>query len=124
VASVVVVLLVVAGTAFARTNGLPTIDSRHITALTYTATCKAQTCDIRLDAVGSSGRSIRIPETSTLTFGCGSDKPQFTLYTDSLEQSVRLGRVCNEPRLVAAWPTVMGLPPGRHELKAVRVRNA
>lgn len=123
VASVVVVLLVVAGTAYARTNGLPTIDSRHITTLTYTATCEAQTCDVRLDAVGPGGRSIRIPQTSTLTFGCGSDKPRFTLYVDSLE-GVRLGRACNETRLVAAWPTVMGLPPGQHELDAVRVRNA
>jgi hypothetical protein len=26
--------------------------------------------------------------------------------------------------LVAAWPTVMGLPPGSPELEAVRVRNA
>jgi len=27
------------------------------------------------------------------------------------------------PKLVAAWPTVMGLPPGSYELAAVKVRN-
>jgi hypothetical protein len=43
---------------------------------------------------------------------------------DSLTQGVRLGRPCVDPRLVAAWPTVMGLPPGSPELDAVRVRNA
>jgi hypothetical protein len=35
---------------------------------------------------------------------------------------VRLTRPCAGPRLVAAWPTVMGLPPGTYELHAVKVR--
>jgi len=67
---------------------------------------------------------VRIPETSTLTFGCGSDVPRFTLYVKAPEGGVNLERSCIRPRLVAAWPTVMGLPPGSYELSAVRVRNA
>jgi hypothetical protein len=122
--SVVASFLVVAGTAYAYSTGLPRIDGRHITALTYTASCEAATCRVAVAATGRDGGSIRIPEASTLTFGCGSDKPKFTVYVDSLTGGVPLGRTCVDPRLVAAWPTVMGLPPGSPELQAVRVRNA
>jgi hypothetical protein len=122
--SVVAALLVVAGTAYARTNGLPRIDGRHITRLTYTSACVAAVCDVSVAATGRDGASISIPEASTLTFGCGSDTPKFTLYVSSLTDGVRLGRSCVRPRLVAAWPTVMGLPPGSPELEAVLVRNA
>jgi hypothetical protein len=124
VLSVVAAFVVVAGTAYARTSGLPRIDSRHITGLAYTSSCVAETCDVSVAATGRDGDSIHIPEASTLTFGCGSDRPKFTLYVDSLTERVRLGRTCVAPRLVAAWPTVMGLPPGSPELDAVRVRNA
>jgi hypothetical protein len=122
--SVVAAFVVVAGTASARTSGLPRIDGRHITKLAYTSSCVAETCDVSVAATGRDGDSIRIPAASTLTFGCGSDTPKFTLYVDSLREGVRLGRTCVNPRLVAAWPTVMGLPPGSPELEAVRVRNA
>jgi hypothetical protein len=124
VLSVVAAFVVVAGTAYARTSGLPRIDGRHITRLAYTSSCVAETCEVRVAATGRNGDSIRIPQASTLTFGCGSDTPRFTLYVDSLTQGVPLGRTCVDPRLVAAWPTVMGLPPGSPELGAVRVRNA
>jgi hypothetical protein len=122
--SVVAAFLVVAGTAYARTNGLPRLDSRHITRLVYRSSCAAERCDVSVVATGPDGDSIRIPEASTLTFGCGSDTPKFTLYVSSLTEGVRLGRTCVDPRLVAAWPTVMGLPAGSPELEAVRVRNA
>ena len=124
VLSVVAAFLVVAGTAYARTSGLPRLDSRHITRLVYTSSCAAETCDVSVVATGPGGDSIRIPESSTLTFGCGSETPKFTLYVASLTDGVRLGRTCVDPRLVAAWPTVMGLPAGSPELAAVRVRNA
>jgi hypothetical protein len=84
----------------------------------------AAVCDVSVAATGRDGASISIPEASTLTFGCGSDTPKFTLYVSSLTDGVRLGRSCVRPRLVAAWPTVMGLPPGSPELEAVLVRNA
>jgi hypothetical protein len=45
------------------------------------------------------------------------------MYVTSLRESVTLDRPCRDPRLVAAWPTIMGLPPGSYELAAVRVRN-
>jgi hypothetical protein len=122
--SVVVALLVVGGTAYARTLGLPRLGSRHISALTYTSSCERETCDVSLAATGADGDPIRIPDASTLTFGCGSDAPRFTLYVGSLGEGVRLARTCVNPRLLSAWPTVMGLPPGSYELSAVQVRNA
>ena len=73
---------------------------------------------------GNSGRTVDLPAASTLSFGCGSDVARFTLYRSSLDDPVRLDKTCSSPRLVAAWPTVMGLPPGSYELEAVRVRNA
>jgi hypothetical protein len=74
-------------------------------------------------AVTVSGKPISIPEPSTLTFGCGSDTPRFTVYTADLSAGVRVASSCRDPRLVAAWPTVMGLPPGSYELQAVTVTN-
>jgi hypothetical protein len=49
--------------------------------------------------------------------------PRFTVYAKTPGDGVRLEN-CSSPRLVAAWPTVMGLPPGSYELAAVNVRNA
>lgn len=126
---VFVVLAVVGGAAIvvvlviARANGLPRIESRQLGPIEYTASCRGAVCDISLTAETTSGRSISIPEASTLTFGCGSDRARFTLYEERPTSGVRLGRPCREPRLVAAWPTVMGLPPGSFELGAVEVAN-
>jgi hypothetical protein len=58
-----------------------------------------------------------------LTFGCGTDKARLSVYVETLDESVVLPESCVEPRLVAAWPTVMGLPPGSFELAAVDVVN-
>jgi hypothetical protein len=80
-------------------------------------------CTVSVDAAGTGGNRVRIPETSTLTFGCASDRAAFTLYVKSPAEGFGLGRRCLRPRLLAAWPTVMGLPPGETEVAAVRVRN-
>ena len=69
-------------------------------------------------------RRSRSPSASTLTFGCGSDEPRFTIYAENPTEGVALSQTCPEPRLVAAWPTVMGLPPGSYELQAISVVNA
>jgi len=124
VVGVVVAFLVVGGTAYGRTSGLPRIDTRHLAKVTFTARCKGETCEVDLAAIGGDGHSISIPEASTLTFGCGSDAPRFTLYAKAPAEGVRLAHTCVQPRLVAAWPTVMGLPPGSYELAAIRVSNA
>lgn len=116
-ASLVVVL------AGARANGIPRIESRHLGAVTYTATCRGSLCDVSLAAETRSGRAASIPEASVLTFDCGDGTPRFTLYAAELTERVSLARECRNPRLVAAWPTVMGLPPGSFELAAVGVRN-
>ena len=92
-------------------------------AVTYTATCGDDTCRVAIDAETTSGESTSIPPASTLTFGCGSDTPRFSVYSASPEDGVRIAEGCASPRLVAAWPTVMGLPPGSYELAAVKVRN-
>jgi hypothetical protein len=114
----------VAGTAIARAEGLPRIESRTLGPVVYTASCRDAVCDVDVEARTVSGRPISIPERSTLTFGCGSDRPSFTLYVDEPSTGVRLPVPCRAPRLVAAWPTVMGLPPGSYELAAVDVVNA
>jgi hypothetical protein len=113
---------VVSVVTVARSSGLPRLESRHLEAVTYTARCDQRRC--RVDAVAKTpaGKAISMPERSTLTFGCGSARPRFTLYVTSLG-AVTLDRPCRDPRLVAAWPTIMGLPPGSYELAAVRVRN-
>jgi hypothetical protein len=121
-ASIAVAVVVVAVTTVARTSGLPRIESRHLSEVVYTAECVGQDCDVRLSATTPDGAAISIPEASTLTFGCGSDRARLTVYASELG-SVRVAESCAEPRLVAAWPTVMGLPPGSLELAAVDVRN-
>ena len=124
VASIAVAVGVVALTTVVRSSGLPRIESRHLSQVLYTARCEGQDCDIRLEARTPQGAAISIPEASTLTFGCGSDRARLTVYAAELGRGVRVAASCAEPRLVAAWPTVMGLPPGSFELAAVDVRNA
>jgi hypothetical protein len=120
---VVLGALMVGGFAWARASGLPRIESRQLGPLVYTATCRGDVCDVALSAETTSARPISVREASVLTFGCGSDAPQFSIYVEQLA-GVRLSRPCSDPRLVAAWPTVMGLPPGSYELAAVEVENA
>jgi hypothetical protein len=124
VVSVVGSACLVVGLAYARANGIPRIESRQLGAVTYTASCRGAECEIAIAATTTSGQPISIPESSTLTFGCGSRKPRFTVYAEDPTAGVRLTEPCPDPRLVAAWPTVMGLPPGSFELSAVDVRNA
>jgi hypothetical protein len=114
----------VLGLACARANGIPRLETHKLGSVVYTASCRGETCAISIAATSTQGRSIAIPEASTLTFGCASQRPRFTLYKTTPTAGVRLSQACADPRLVAAWPTVMGLPPGAFELSAVRVRNA
>ncbi len=114
----------VAVLAYARANGIPRIESEQLGDVTYTASCRGDTCRIAIAARTTSGETTAIPQASTLTFACGSDVPRFTVYAKTPADGVRLVEVCESPRLVAAWPTVMGLPPGSYELAAVKVRNA
>jgi len=114
---------VVAATTVARTSGLPRLESRHLGEIVYSASCGAQECDVRAEASTTAGDAISIPEPSTLTFGCGTNRARLTVYVTELGV-VDVPTNCASPRLVAAWPTVMGLPPGSFELAAVDVRNA
>jgi hypothetical protein len=115
--------VLVATFAYARASGIPRIESRHLASVTYTATCDDD-CDISLSAETPGGDTTSIPDASVLTFDCRDAAPGFTIYVARLSEGVSLGRTCSDPRLVAAWPTVMGLPPGSFELAAVAVRNA
>jgi len=114
----------VTGVTVARADGLPRIESRQLGPVEYTATCRGDVCGVDIAATTVSGQDISIPERSTLTFGCGSDRPRFTVYVEEPSAGVRITPTCRRPRLVAAWPTVMGLPPGSYELRAVTVENA
>ena len=113
----------VATFAYARANGIPRIESRHLASVTYTARCDVE-CDVSLVAETPGGATASIPDASVLTFDCRDAGPGFTIYVERLSDGVSLDRTCRGPRLVAAWPTVMGLPPGSFELAAVAVRNA
>jgi hypothetical protein len=109
--------------AYARADGIPRIESRHLREVVYTASCTDAGCDVQLRATGNDGMRVSIPQASTLTFGCASDRAAFTIFVNRLADGVPLSQACSQPRLVAAWPTVMGLPPGSFELAAVKVRN-
>ena len=113
----------VAGTAYARPNGLPRIESRHLESVTYTASCRGETCHISIAARTPSDELLSIPASSILTFGCGDERPRATVYAKDPTAGVRVPEGCRDAVLVAAWPTVMGLPPGEFELAAVKVRN-
>ena len=117
-------ICLVAGTAYARPHGLPRLEGWHLDAVTYTASCRADTCTVAIAARTPSDKSLSIPEASILTFGCGDDRPRFTLYVKRPTAGFRVRPGCGDPVLVEAWPTVMGLPPGGFELAAVKVRNA
>ena len=122
-AAFVAVVAVVTATTIARTSGLPRIDGKHLGAVVYTARCGSQTCEIDLAATSTGGAAVEIPESSSLTFGCNTDRAELTVYASELGD-VEVPSSCASPRLVAAWPTVMGLPPGNLELAQVDVRNA
>jgi hypothetical protein len=114
----------VAAFAYARADGIPRLRSEQVRTLTYTATCREGTCAVAMDARGNGGRTVDLPAATTQTFACGRDVARVKLYRASLDAPVLVDETCSSPRLVAAWPTVMGLPPGSYELQAVRVRNA
>ena len=122
VAAFVVLVGVVASTTVARVSGIPRIEGKHLGAVVYSARCAGQTCDVRVDATTTGGDAVSIPDSSTLTFGCGNERARLTVYVSDLGD-VDVAPSCADPTLVSAWPTVMGLPPGSFELAAVGVRN-
>jgi hypothetical protein len=123
--SVAGAVVMVAGAAYARAYGIPRLEGHKLGDVTYTASCRGPACDISIDASTTEGKAISIRESSTLTFGCGAGRPNVTVYLRRVAEGVHLGSSCPEPRLVEAWPTVAGLPPGAYELhRAVRVSNA
>jgi hypothetical protein len=123
--SLVGAVVMVAGAAYARAYGIPRIEGRRLAEVEYTASCRRDMCDVSVDARTTRGDPISIPAPSTLTFECGGGRPDLIVYARSLSGGVRLTTPCPDARLVQAWPTVAGLPPGTYELeKAVRVSNA
>ncbi|MGH3065408.1 MAG: hypothetical protein ACRDOF_03820 [Gaiellaceae bacterium] len=114
---------VVTAATVGRSHGLPRIESRQLGPVSYAARCRGDMCDIAITAKTRSGAPISIPEASTLTFGCGSSRAQLSIYVSRPTEGVGLPTTCRDPRLVAAWPTVMGLPPGSYELGFVGVEN-
>jgi hypothetical protein len=121
--TVLCVATLLLGTAAARTYGLPRLESRHLGQIEYVADCRGQACSIAISALTSAGRSLSIPQASTLTFGCGGRTARFSLHVRNPSTGVRFTQACQDARLVAAWPLVMGLPPTQEELAAIVVRN-
>ena len=125
VLSVVGAAVVITGATYARAHGIPRLEARQLGEVAYTASCRVDRCEVSLEAKTTRGGPISIPETSTLTFECGDDTPRFTIFAASLSGDIALNRRCPDPRLVEAWPTVAGLPPGSYEVsKAVKIVNA
>lgn len=128
VAASTATLGLLAGVSAARDHGLPRIDSRHLGSIRYVETCRVRTCAIDVEAKTPSGQPVSIPQASVLTFGCGGDRGRFSVYVRTLTGAVRLPGPCRDRRLVAAWPTVMGLAPdtahlGYIAVSTVRVRG-
>jgi hypothetical protein len=117
-------VVLVAGAAYARADGIPRLEARQLGPVSYLAHCEGSQCVVSLDAARPDGKPIGIPEASVLTFGCGSTRARLSIYVARLDEPVRVPANCADPRLVAGWPTVMGLPPGSFELAAVSVENA
>ena len=124
IAAVVGAGVMVGAAAQARAHGIPRLEDKQLGAVSYTAACKGRRCVVSIDAKTRAGEAISIPTSSILMFGCGSNRGRFTLYAETLTEGIQLDRPCRDPRLVAAWPTVMGLPPGRYELGFVNVDNS
>lgn len=107
-----------------RSSGLPRLDGSHLREIRYTAHCAGDSCSVELVAESVAGTTVSIPQSSLLTFGCGSAEPKFTLYVRDPSEQFPLDEGCSGPRLVAAWPTVMGVPPNSSALRVVDVANA
>ena len=107
-----------------RQYGLPRTSGHHLGTLEYTARCGDGACTVQINALTPTDRPVSIPRASLLTFGCGSDEPRFTLYIRDPARRFPIARRCDQPRLVAAWPTVMGVPPNSSVLRVVDVSNA
>ena len=116
-------LVLMTGVVVARTYGLPRVESRHLASLEYTATCSPETCRVEIAATNDDGVAVALPKTSLLTFGCGSNEPRLTVHVPDPARGVSIPATCEDPRLVAAWPTIMGVPPSSDVLRAVAVSN-
>jgi hypothetical protein len=122
-AAVVGALVLMVCVVASRQYGLPRLSGHHLGTLEYTARCGESACTVRINALTPSERPISIPRASLLTFGCGSDEPRFTLRVQDPSEEFPIARGCDRPRLVAAWPTVMGVPPNSSVLRVVEVTN-
>lgn len=115
------VVLLVATVTVARRVGLPTFESRHLGAVTYTARCARSVCEVHVAARTTKRSAIRIPSRSTLTFSCAGDGSMYTIYARDPSSGVSLPETCHRPRLRSAWPLVMGLPPDLAHMSRVTV---
>ena len=113
----------VTATLMARTWGLPRLESRHLAALEYDATCAGARCTVEVVAANPQGRNVDVPGASLLTIGCGGDEPRFTVRVEKPSRGFPVPPTCRDPRLVAAWPMIMGTPPNSEVLRTIEVAN-
>ena len=101
-------------------DGLPRLESRQLGVGQYTAELPRHAATCRLEATTPSGAAIIDPGGVDSDVRVRERRAAFTLYVERRRPRVSgHSRPCPDPRLVAAWPTVMGLPPGSFELGAV-----
>jgi hypothetical protein len=116
-----VAALLIPGTVVARTAGLPRLESRHLAVLEYRAACSGGRCTVEIAAENPRGEPVTLPGASMLTVGCGTAEPRFTLRVEDLGEGFTVPVTCRDPRVVAAWPAVMGVPPNSAVLHTVDV---
>jgi hypothetical protein len=122
--AVLAAALLIPGTIVARTAGLPRLESRHLATLEYSASCNGRRCSVEIAAANPRGEGVTLPGASLLTVGCGSDEPRFTVRVEDPPDGFDIPATCSDPRLVAAWPAVMGVPPNSAVLHFVDVTNS
>ena len=81
-------------------------------------------CAVEVVAANPSGNEFSVPGASLLTFGCGSDEPRLSIHVPDPGGEFDVPATCSEPRLVAAWPATMGVPPNSAVLRSVDVTNS
>ena len=84
-----VAALLIPATVVARTAGLPRLESRHLAALEYRATCSGGRCTVEIAAENPRGEPVTLPGASMLTVGCGTAEPRFTLRVEDPTRGIR-----------------------------------
>ena len=114
--SVAGAVVMVAGAAYARANGIPRIEGSRLGEVEYTASCRREVCDVSVAARTTRGRSDLDSGALDAHLRLRERPAGFHALLARRRPASALQRPCPNARLVQAWPTVMRPPAG--ELRA------